>query len=63
MIILINFFDGIGLFSQLWNDQLIIFLEDNEISKKSAKYHNKQIDLWEFFTIDAVLGCSNFGLT
>ena len=39
------FFDGIGLFSQLWNDQLIIFLEDNEISKKSAKYHNKQIDL------------------
>ena len=43
--ILIIFFDGIGLFSQLWNNQLIIFSKDNEILKKSAKCHNKQIDL------------------
>ena len=57
------FFDGIGLFSQLWNNQLIIFSKDNEILKKIVNYHNQRIDLWEFFTIDAVLGCCNFGLT
>ena len=39
------FFDGIGLFSQLWNNQLIIFSKDNEILKKIVNYHNQRIDL------------------